>query len=137
MTKLLKKFCSFLLYSGVGWVIDFGLYWLLTSLLNFPVTGANYLSSIPAITFVFFVSTRKTFLCRPEGLSKPMKYLVYVVYQLLLLTAVSFLAGWLHPVLQTAFPSLSFHAKLLSKVCITPITMTCNFFVLRMIAEKW
>ena len=137
MTKLLKKFCAFLLCSGIGWLIDFGIYWLLTAQFGFPVTGANYISSIPAITFVFFVSTRKTFLCRPDGLSKAAKYLIYVVYQLLLLTAVSFLAGWLHPVLQGALPALRDYAKLLSKICITPITMICNFFVLRMIAEKW
>ena len=137
MTKLLKKFCVFLLCSGIGWIIDFSLYWLLTARFDFNVTAANYLSSIPAITFVFFVSTRKTFVCRPEGLSKGLKYLIYVVYQLLLLTAVSFLAGWLYPILQAVLPSLSDYAKLLSKVCITPITMICNFFVLRMIAEKW
>ena len=137
MTKLLKKFCAFLLCSGIGWLIDFGIYWLLTSQFGFPVTGANYISSIPAITFVFFVSTRKTFLCRPDGLSKAAKYVIYVVYQLLLLTAVSVLAGWLHPILQEALPAFQDYAKLLSKVCITPITMICNFFVLRMIAEKW
>ena len=91
---------GFYLCSGIGWLIDFSIYWLLTSQFGFPVTGANYISSIPAITFVFFVSTRKTFLCRPDGLSKAAKYLIYVVYQLLLLTAVSFLAGWLHPILQ-------------------------------------
>ena len=137
MSKLLKKLGAFLLFSGVGWIIDFGIYSILTGPLGFPVAGANYLSSIPAITFVFFTSTRKTFQCRPEGLPKGMKYLIYVVYQLLLVTAVSFLAQSLDPLLAKAIPMAADYSKLLAKICITPVTMLCNFFVLRLIAEKW
>ncbi len=137
MSKLLKKLGAFLLFSGVGWIIDFGIYSILTGPLGFPVAGANYLSSIPAITFVFFTSTRKTFQCRPEGLPKGMKYLIYVVYQLLLVTAVSFLAQALDPLLAKVIPVAADYSKLLAKICITPVTMLCNFFVLRLIAEKW
>ena len=137
MSKLLKKLGAFLLFSGVGWIIDFGIYSILTGPLGFPVAGANYLRSIPAITFVFFTSTRKTFQCRPEGLPKGMKYLIYVVYQLLLVTAVSFLAQSLDPLLAKAIPMAADYSKLLAKICITPVTMLCNFFVLRLIAEKW
>ncbi|MBP3411840.1 MAG: GtrA family protein [Oscillospiraceae bacterium] len=136
MNKLLRKLGAFLLFSGIGWVIDFGIYTLLTGFLDFPVAGANYLSSVPAITFVFFASTRKTFLCRPDGLKKGHKYLIYVLYQLLLLTTVSFLAQWLEPLL-SSIPALGEYSKLLAKICITPVTMLCNFFVLRLIAEKW
>ena len=137
MSKLLKKLGAFLLFSGVGWIIDFGIYSILTGPLGFPVAGANYLSSIPAITFVFFTSTRKTFQCRSEGLPKGMKYLIYVVYQLLLVTVVSFLAQALDPLLAKAIPVAADYSKLLAKICITPVTMLCNFFVLRLIAEKW
>ena len=137
MSKLLKKLGAFLLFSGVGWIIDFGLYSLLTGPLGFPVGGANYLSSVPAVTFVFLASTRKTFRCRPDGLSKGMKYLLYVVYQLLLLTVVSFLAQGLDPLLAKMLPMVPDYSKLLAKICITPVTMLCNFFVLRLIAEKW
>ena len=137
MNKLLKKLGAFLLFSGVGWLIDFGIYSILTGPANFPVAPANYLSSVPAITFVFFASTRKTFQCRPDGMSKGTKYLIYVVYQLLLLTAVSFLAQILDPLLARMLPVFADYSKLLAKVCITPVTMLCNFFVLRLIAEKW
>ena len=137
MRNILKKLCAFLLFSGIGWIIDFGLYVFLTKALSFPVAGANYLSSIPAITFVFFVSTRKTFQCRPDGLSKGKKYVIYVVYQLLLVTAVSFLAQWLDPLYGAILPQFKELSKLLAKITITPITMLCNFFVLRLIAEKW
>ena len=137
MSKLLKKLGIFLLFSGAGWIIDFGIYTILTGPMGFPVAGANYLSSVPAITFVFFASTRKTFRCRPEGLPKGMKYGIYVVYQLLLVTAVSFLAQALDPMLARLLPGMADYSKLLAKVCITPVTMVCNFFVLRLIAEKW
>lgn len=137
MNKFLKKLWVFLLFSGIGWIIDFGIYSFLTGTLDFPVAGANYLSSIPAITFVFFASTRKTFQCRPEGLPKGAKYLLYVVYQLLLVTAMSFLAHALDPMLARVLPAVAEYSKLLAKVCITTITMLCNFFVLRLIAEKW
>ena len=137
MGNILKKMCAFLLFSGIGWLIDFGLYTFLTGVLSFPVAGANYLSSIPAITFVFFVSTRKTFQCRPDGLSKGKKYLIYVIYQLLLITAVSFLAQWLDSLYGNLLPQLKELSEILAKITITPITMLCNFFVLRLIAEKW
>ncbi len=137
MSKLIKKLGAFLLFSGVGWIIDFGIYSILTGPMGLPVAGANYLSSVPAITFVFFASTRKTFRCRTEGLSKGTKYLIYVVYQLLLVTAVSFLAQALDPLLAKVIPVAAAYSKLLAKVCITPVTMLCNFFVLRRIAEKW
>ena len=137
MSKLFKKLGAFLLFSGVGWIVDFGIYTILTGPVGVPVAGANYLSSIPAITFVFLASTRKTFRCRPDGLSMTMKYLIYVVYQLLLLTGVSFLARALDPLLARAIPVAAEYSKLLAKVCITPVTMLCNFFVLRLIAEKW
>lgn len=142
MKKLLNKFLKFVLVSGVGWVLDFGIFTLLTGLLGWPVVGSNYLSSLVAVTFVFSVSTRKILSNRAEGHSPRVKYLVYVAYQLVLVTAVSFLAQWLHELLGrwqviAALPILAENTKLLAKILITPITMICNFFVLRQISERW
>ena len=121
----------------MGWIIDFVIFTALTGAVRLPVALSNYISSIPAITLVFFLSTRKLFICRPDGLSRQAKYLLYVVYQLLLLTAVSFLAQWLAAVLPLLLPFLSGLAKPAAKILITPITMVCNFFVLKYLAEKW
>lgn len=137
MGNLISKFFRFIGVSGIGWVMDFVIYTLLTGAARLPVALSNYLSSLPAITFVFFVSTRKLFLCRPDGLSLRVKYVLYVVYQLLLVTGVSFLAQWLAVVAPLLFPFLSGFAKLAAKILITPITMVCNFFVLKYLAEKW
>lgn len=137
MGNLISKFFRFIGVSGIGWVIDFVIYTLLTEAAHLPVALSNYISTVPAITLVFFVSTRKLFLCRPDGLSLRTKYLLYVAYQLLLVTAVSFLAQWLAGVLPLLLPFLAPIAKLAAKILITPITMVCNFFVLKYLAEKW
>lgn len=137
MANLISKFFRFIGISGIGWILDFVIYTLLTSAAHLPVALSNYISTIPAITLVFFVSTRKLFVCRPDGLSLRAKYVLYVVYQLLLVTGVSFLAQWLAVALPLLLPFLSGFAKLAAKILITPVTMVCNFFVLKYLAEKW
>ena len=140
MRRLLKKFLQFMLVSGVGWVLDFGIFTLLTTTL--PMVISNCISSLTAVTFVFFVSTWKILGNKTDGHSRQVKYLVYVVYQLLLITGVSFLAQWLHGLLEgwralSVLPLLGEHTKLVAKILITPLTMVCNFFVLRQISERW
>lgn len=138
MKQLLTKFVQFVLVSGVGWLIDFSVYLALTAAMGRSVLVANYLSSLPAITFVFLVSTRKTFVCRKDGLSMKGKYAAYVVYQFLLVSLVSCFGQWLFLRGMTVLPAdYAQVCKLMIKVLITPITMICNFFVLRQIAEKW
>ena len=137
---LLEKFLRFVLVSGVGWVIDFSIYTALTKALGFPVVGANCISSFVSVTFVFLVSTKKILENRTGRLTTVQKYLLYVGYQVVLVTAVSLLAGWLDGLLAglspvRAVPLLADNTKLLAKLCITPVTMLCNFFVLRRITE--
>lgn len=67
--KLLIQICKFLLVSGTGWLIDFSIYLLLTIKLNFAVGYSNFISGIPALTFVFLVSTRKIFEYNVNGFS--------------------------------------------------------------------
>ena len=137
MANLISKFFRFVGISSIGWIIDFVIYTLLTEVAHLPVALSNYISTVPAITLVFFVSTRKLFICRPDGLSLRAKYVLYVVYQLLLVTGVSFLAQWLAGALPLLLPFLSSFTKLAAKILITPVTMVCNFFVLKYLAEKW
>lgn len=133
MRNLLNKFLRFALISGVGWLIDFSVYTALTRLTPIPVAAANYVSSLPAITYVFFVSTRKLLSCKTDRASRLTKYLVYALYQLALVSAASFAMQALSGVLA----GYTQYGKLAAKILITPFTMTANFFVLRMIAEKW
>ncbi len=140
MRKLLEKFLKFLMVSGLGWMIDFALFTLLMKKTPIGVAAGNYLSSFAAVCFVFTVSTRKILLDPRGGRAGWKKFLLYVLYQLVLVTAVSFLAQWLHlwlyglPLLQPV-ALLRENTKLLAKILITPITLIMNFFVLKRIVE--
>ena len=137
MRDLIAKFVGFVGISGVGWIIDFALYTLLTHLFRLPVLLSNCISTVPAITLVFFLSTRKLFVCRPDGLQLRTKYILYALYQLVLVVLVSAVTQYLANGLPLLLPSFAPFAKLAAKVLITPVTMICNFFVLRYITEKW
>lgn len=124
--------------SGLGWCLDFGIYLALTLLLELPVQTANHISTIPAVTLVFFLSTRHTFRQRPGGLPLWLKYILYVVYQLLLVTGVSWLGQQVYDLLIVLpLPALILDSlKILIKIGITPITMLLNYFVLGWLTER-
>lgn len=124
--------------SGLGWCLDFGIYLALTLLLELPVQTANHISTIPAVTLVFFLSTRHTFRQRPGGLPLWVKYLLYVGYQLLLVAGVSWLGQQVYDLLIVLpLPALILDSlKILIKIGITPITMLLNYFVLSRLTER-
>lgn len=124
--------------SGLGWCLDFGIYLALTLLLELPVQTANHISTIPAVTLVFFLSTRHTFRQRPGGLPLWVKYLLYVGYQLLLVAGVSWLGQQVYDLLIVLpLPALILDSlKILIKIGITPITMLLNYFVLGWLTER-
>lgn len=124
--------------SGLGWCLDFGIYLALTLLLELPVQTANHISTIPAVTLVFFLSTRHTFRQRPGGLPLWVKYLLYVGYQLLLVAGVSWLGQQVYDLLIVLpLPALILDSlKILIKIGITPITMLLNYFVLGRLTER-
>ncbi len=131
--------CIFVLVSGVGWLLDFGIYTLLTTVWKYPVTIANILSSIPAITFVFILSTRKIFSYKHNGLGMGSKYIIYLVYQAFLVSVVSVLAGCLYSKLYSVFMqagALKNWLPLFVKCLITPITMISNFIFMKVLVEK-
>lgn len=137
--SLFRQIVEFVGVSGIGWVIDFTVYTVLTTVLNVPAGVSNFLSAIPAITFVFFTATLKTFVKNENGLSLRWKYALYVAYQFVLLTGVSFLNqalfDWLRGIL--AQDTLLYrYCAILTKIMITPITMFCNFIVLKRLTER-
>lgn len=137
---LIRQALRFLAVSGTGWVIDFSVFWALTHFLDFPVSYANMLSSIPAITLVFLVSTHKIFANKKEGLPLWGKYLVYFGYQMVLVVCVSWLGEWLYRLISgTSLMEIALiadHLKIICKILITPVTMTINFFVMKLLCEK-
>lgn len=135
MKKLIIQFLKFLLISGTGWLIDTAIYTILTVILKNNVIFSNIISSIPAITFVFFVSTRKIFLTHTGRFSLKQKYLIYILYQIILILTISIIGQMLYNVSEH-FLSNKNLLKILVKLTITPITMITNFFVMKFLAEK-
>ena len=138
LKKILKQFINFLFLSGIGWLIDFTLYLLFSNIFNLKIIYSNILSSIPAVTFVFFVSTRKIFSKNNSRISLKEKYLIYFLYQLILIVLISIWAQYLY-LLSLKNISMNIELKFLKiiiKILITPITMLINFIVMKFLIEK-
>ena len=136
--SLLKKAVKFFFTSGIGFIMDFTAYTIMTQVFEFSVMRANFLSSLIGATFVFIVSTHKIFEKSRSALPLPVKYGAYIIYQLVLIFLVSELGDFLNGLIHThfEFELLLRYSKLVCKVLITPLTMTCNFFVMRFISER-
>ena len=132
---LLIQFLKFLFVSGTGWIIDFGLYLMLTGIFGLQILYSNILSSIPAITFVFIISTKKIFVENKDGFSIKKKYLIYFVYQMILILLVSLLGQFLYTIAIKNGINFSL-LKIIIKIMITPVTMALNFFVIKYLAER-
>ena len=135
---LLRQIFEFIGISGLGWLIDFAGYTVFTAI-GVQAGIANFCSALPALTFVFFLATKKTFIEKERGIPLGWKYVLYVLYQFVLLTGVSFLNQALFDLLRGVFAEgtlLNRYCALLTKIMITPITMFCNFIVLKRMAER-
>lgn len=136
MRKILVQFFKFVGISGIGWLIDFTIYTLLTTVFNVPVFYANCISAVPAVTLVFLVSTKKIFQ-KSHKLPLIVKYIVYLLYQFVLLVFVSSVCSWLADWIIASFNGqYDSVAKIAAKILITPITMIMNFFVMKIMVEK-
>lgn len=138
MRGIVRQGTYFTIISGLGWCIDFGVFSLLSIYVSIPVAYANMLSSLPAITFVFFMATRYIFVQYDEGMKIWQKYLVYVIYQVVLVIVASFLAQYIYDLRNSIEISILSDDgfKLFSKCAVTPITMIANFVFMKMISEK-
>ena len=137
--KLFHQFKTFLFTSGIGWIIDFSLYSIFTTFLGISVLYANMISSVPAVTFVFIVSTRKTFSNNATNISLKQKYFIYIIYQFILLLIISNLGQWLFDIMKTIpwiVHILGGYIKVFIKLIITPVTMTINFLVMKGLIER-
>lgn len=136
--SLWTKIWQFLITSGIGFILDFITYTVLTQHFGFRVFTANCLSSIVGASFAFIVSTRKIFDTNKTRIPLWGKYVLYILYQLVLIFLISKLGDYLDGLLVTniQFQLVQQYHKLICKVLITPITMTCNFLVMRAVSEK-
>ena len=136
LRRLLRQALRFLGLSGIGWLLDFTVYTLL-SLRFHDLAWVNVFSSLVGASFVFIFSTRFVFR-DSHRIPLWLKYAIYIVYQLVLIWLISKLLARVHLtiVTHTAWPLLISLAPVLSKMLVTPITMTVNFFAMKTVIEK-
>lgn len=138
MKPLFTQIIKFVLVSGTGWLIDLGVFLTLTYHYGFQVWSANILGAVPAVTFVFFVSTRKIFSNNALKRSLKQKYCIYIAYQIILVLFISFLGQVLYDVFYSrcSIGILLNNLNLIVKILMTCITIVLNFIVMKVLAEK-
>lgn len=136
MNNLLKQIIGFIGVSGIGWILDFTTYTIL-ALFAFDLFWCNSLGAVAGVTFVFVSSTR--FIFKNTG-KVPLfvKYIIYVVYQIVLIYFISKLLVCINNMILSVevVKSYEFFSAIASKIIVTPITMLLNFLVLKNIIEK-
>lgn len=137
LRKLMNQLVKFILVSGIGWMIDFVIFYILSGIFHFSVMVSNIISTIPAFTFVFLISTRKIFRKKTGNISLMAKYAIYFTYQIIFVYVVSFIGQKVFELLCGAnLLSDITLLKLAAKIVITPITICCNFIMLKVLTEK-
>ena len=134
--NLIKKMFVFFNISGIGWLIDVIIYSILVIVLNINIDLANIISSLIGVSFVFLISTKKLFL-NSSKINLKIKYILYILYQILLIYLVSKTLLVIKDSL--GFININFikrNIELVSKIIITPFTMLINFFVVKKLIEK-
>lgn len=134
--KTVKQMLKFFGVSVLGWLIDFSIYNLIIFLFDMNISVINVISSLIGVTFIFIFSTRKIFESSGKH-SIRTKYVIYIVYQIILILSVSRLL----PVFREYLLSfdISFimnYSNVIAKVMITPITASINFIVMKFVIEN-
>jgi len=136
MRQLLKQAIKFIGFSGIGWLIDFSIYNIL-GFISSNLFLNNMISSWFGVTFVFIFSTRKVFVSN-DGTTLKYKYLIYILYQLVLIFSISGLLSWISRWINTHSAIAMIHqfSGLIAKIVVTPVTMILNFIVMKIVIEK-
>jgi putative flippase GtrA len=136
LKRLLGQAVRFIGLSGIGWILDFSTYIVLSRICENLVLD-NFISSWVGVTFVFIFATRKIFE-NNSRIDLKWKYLIYIVYQVLLIFLVSKLLGLIDSfiVSNISLAVVTRFSAIIAKILVTPITMILNFFVMKGLIEK-
>ena len=136
MKNLVLQALRFFGISGIGWLLDFFTYTIL-SFFSQNLFLNNTISSWLGVTFTFVFSTRTVFK-NESRIPLVAKYTIYLLYQALLIFAISHLVKLIDFEILKIF-TLSEIRKfsfLIAKILVTPVTMILNFFVMKFLVEK-
>lgn len=136
MKQWLKQAVQFIGLSGLGWLLDTAVY-LALGLVSSHLALNNCISSWVGFSFVFAFSTRYVFQSHSR-LSLRWKYVLYFLYQMILIGSVSQLLAHVYPMIYSCLTQLHLSAlsSLAAKIIVTPITMLMNFIVMKEIMER-
>jgi putative flippase GtrA len=115
---VIAKVLGFAQVSGVGLGLDVGLFLLLVRA-GWPPGYANFLSASMAVTFVYFVSTKRVF--EYQGRFLMPLFLVYCAYQVLAVAGASWAVDRI-----AAFGIM----PIISKGLVLPFTFSANYLFL-------
>lgn len=137
MKKIFFQAIKFFGISGIGWLIDMVIFTTLTNL-EVNTILSNIISSLVAVTFVYFTSTKKIFINKNENINLNKKYVIYIIYQVLMILASSTLIGVINNgiILYINYEIFLKYSKIIAKILVTPLTMICNFIFMKLLIEK-
>lgn len=136
MKKILVQAISFFGLSGIGWIIDICIYSIMCNF-NIQTIIANIISSFVAVTFVYITSTKKIFKNINEDFNVKKKYIVYIVYQILIVLISSIVINFLsNEIINCEVNIISNYHKIFAKIFVTPFTMITNFVFMKFLIEK-
>lgn len=132
----MKRVIKFVFVSGLGFFIDFILYSILIRLIDLDIFIISMFTSLVGVTFVFFTSTKKVFETNTSRIPLKYKYLIYVVYQIILILLCSQIIVFLNGIFtNSSITLISKYSKEIAKLCIPPVTLTINYFVMKKITK--
>lgn len=136
MKNLLQQIIKFIGLSGIGWILDFCIY-IIAGFVSENLAINNIISSWAGVSFVFVFATREVFENHSK-ISLKWKYLMYILYQCILIYFVSELLNDvnLFIVRRINISMISRFSSVISKIVITPVTMVLNYCVMKSIIEK-
>ncbi len=125
---------QFIGLSGLGWILDTGIYLLLVSGFGLRVFLAAMIGGLCGASFAFLTSSRFVFAGRRHGLGgRLLVYLIYTGVQIVVMSAVidglaaALQASFAHAEAVVSWPLVA----LLSKCIVTPFVLAMNYFVAR------
>ena len=135
--SLIIQAIKYYLISGIAWILDVVIFTILCNLIPSTIF-ANIISSTLGATFTFVVSTRKTFKNNSKKFSIKTKYIIYIVYQIILILVMSVVLAKFSDLLYYNVPIdlVTSYSKFIAKIIITPITMLLNFIFMKVLIER-
>lgn len=137
MKKLIIQALKFFGVSGIGWLMDMAIFSILT-FFSLSEVIANIISSFVAITFVYSVSTKKLFQNKDRSLDLKKKYILYILYQVVIVSLSSLTIGWIVSLIEKniTWSLLLKFSKITAKILVTPFTMVLNFLFMKFLIER-